>query len=158
MLEASLLTKCYSGIPVVDRVSFVIRPGEILGYLGPNGAGKSTTVKMLTGLLEPSFGQIFFHGQNVRADAQSDDKFTRRARPGVIWVGLFIMAWSYVVIPVLSIHWSFLKPVEFPAMFWETWGVIATGVVVTRSADKLFGGAGGSLQLPFGVRADSKGN
>ena len=43
MLEVRLLTKCYSGIPVVDRVSFIIRPGEILGYLGPNGAGKSNT-------------------------------------------------------------------------------------------------------------------
>jgi len=37
MLEVRLLTKRYSGIPVVDAVSFSIRPGEILGYLGPNG-------------------------------------------------------------------------------------------------------------------------
>jgi len=65
MLEARLLTKNYSGIPVVNRVSFVIRPGEILGYLGPNGAGKSTTVKMLTGLLEPTSGHIEYHGQDV---------------------------------------------------------------------------------------------
>ncbi len=63
MLEVRLLTKCYSGIPVVDRLSFVIRPGEILGLLGPNGAGKSTTVKMLTGLVEPTSGEIRFHGQ-----------------------------------------------------------------------------------------------
>jgi ABC-2 type transport system ATP-binding protein len=68
MLEVRALTKTYAGIDVVDSVSFTIQPGEILGYLGPNGAGKSTTVKMLTGLLEPSFGHIFFHGQNVRAD------------------------------------------------------------------------------------------
>ena len=60
MLEARLLTKRYTGIPVVDHVSFSIQPGEILGYLGPNGAGKSTTVKMLTGLIEPSAGQILF--------------------------------------------------------------------------------------------------
>ena len=68
MLEARLLTKCYSGIAVVDRVSFVIQPGEILGYLGPNGAGKSTTVKMLTGLIEPSEGQIFYRGRSVYDD------------------------------------------------------------------------------------------
>lgn len=68
MLEARLLTKRYSGIPVVDSVSFIIRPGEILGYLGPNGAGKSTTVKMLTGLLEPTSGHIEFHGQDVLQD------------------------------------------------------------------------------------------
>ena len=66
MLEVRLLTKHYGAVPVVSGVSFTVRPGEILGYLGPNGAGKSTTVKMLTGLLEPTSGHIFFHGQNVR--------------------------------------------------------------------------------------------
>jgi ABC-2 type transport system ATP-binding protein len=71
VLEARLLTKCYSGIPVVDRVSFTIQPGQILGYLGPNGAGKSTTVKMLIGLLEPTSGHIYFHGQDVRHDLKS---------------------------------------------------------------------------------------
>ncbi len=75
MLEARLLTKSYSGIPVVDRVSFVIRPGEILGYLGPNGAGKSTTVKMLTGLLDPTSGSICFDGQDVHQDLKA---FQRR--------------------------------------------------------------------------------
>jgi len=75
MLEVQLLTKRYSGIPVVDAVSFSIRPGEILGYLGPNGAGKSTTVKMLTGLLEPTSGHIAFHGQDVRQDLKA---FQRR--------------------------------------------------------------------------------
>ncbi len=75
MLEVRLLTKRYSGIPVVDAVSFSIRPGEILGYLGPNGAGKSTTVKMLTGLLEPTSGHIAFHGQDVRQDLKA---FQRR--------------------------------------------------------------------------------
>src|SRR5580658_3927137 len=71
MFEVRLLTKRYSGIPVVDGVSFVIQPGEILGYLGPNGAGKSTTVKMLIGLLEPTSGEIRFHGRNVRDDMKA---------------------------------------------------------------------------------------
>ena len=65
MLEARKLSKRYSAIPAVQDVSFSIRPGQILGYLGPNGSGKSTTVKMLTGLIEPSDGEIFFHGENV---------------------------------------------------------------------------------------------
>jgi len=55
MLETRDLTKHYSYITAVKKVSFSIRPGEILGYLGPNGAGKSTTVKMLTGLISPAF-------------------------------------------------------------------------------------------------------
>ena len=65
MLEAVGLTKRYSGIPAVQNVSSNIRRGQILGYLGPNGSGKSTTVKMLTGLIEPSAGQILFDGARV---------------------------------------------------------------------------------------------
>jgi ABC-2 type transport system ATP-binding protein len=68
VLEARSLTKYYNHTPAVKNVSFTIRPGEILGYLGPNGAGKSTTVKMLTGLIEPSDGQIFYCGQTVHDD------------------------------------------------------------------------------------------
>ena len=68
MLEVRNLVKRYNRIPAVDGVSFTIRPGEILGYLGPNGAGKSTTVKVLTGLIDPTAGDILFRGQDVRAD------------------------------------------------------------------------------------------
>jgi len=71
MLEVRGLVKRFSRIAAVDHVSFTIRPGEVLGYLGPNGAGKSTTVKMLTGLIEPSEGEIFFQGRNIRADLPS---------------------------------------------------------------------------------------
>jgi ABC-2 type transport system ATP-binding protein len=68
VLEARALTKCYASFPVVNAVSFTIRPGQILGYLGPNGSGKSTTVKMLTGLLEPTAGELLFNGEGIRAD------------------------------------------------------------------------------------------
>src|ERR1035438_6418987 len=68
MLEARSLTKYYGHTAAVRHVSFTVKPGEILGYLGPNGAGKSTTVKMLTGLIEPSEGQIFYRGRSVYED------------------------------------------------------------------------------------------
>jgi len=55
-------------VPVVNEVSFSIKPSEVTGYLGPNGSGKSTTVKMLTGLVEPSQGEILFDGMDVRRD------------------------------------------------------------------------------------------
>jgi ABC-2 type transport system ATP-binding protein len=71
MLEVRTLTKRYRGIAAVDGVSFSIAPGEVLGYLGANGAGKSTTVKMLTGLVEPSAGEILFNGQNVVDDMKA---------------------------------------------------------------------------------------
>ena len=66
MLEGKSLVKSYSGIPAVNGVSFVIHPGEILGYLGPNGSGKSTTVKMLAGLMEPTSGRVLFRGKDIR--------------------------------------------------------------------------------------------
>ncbi len=68
MLEVHNLIKRFNAIPAVDGVSFTLGPGEVLGYLGPNGSGKTTTVKMLTGLLEPSEGRILFRGQEVRRD------------------------------------------------------------------------------------------
>jgi len=71
MLEAVQLTKRYSSIPAVQDLSFTLRPGQVLGCLGPNGSGKSTTVKMLTGLLEPSRGLVRFDGRNVQEDLTS---------------------------------------------------------------------------------------
>jgi ABC-2 type transport system ATP-binding protein len=68
MLELRGITKKFSIFPVVKDVSFVVRPGEILGYLGPNGAGKTTTIRMLAGLLEPTDGEIFHRGRNIKKD------------------------------------------------------------------------------------------
>jgi len=49
-------------VQAVDRVTFEIQPGEMVGYIGPNGAGKSTTIKMLTGILVPSSGEAMVNG------------------------------------------------------------------------------------------------
>lgn len=57
MLELRHVTKRFTGIPVVDDVSFTARGGEVTGYLGPNGSGKSTTLIMITGLI--AFKQRF---------------------------------------------------------------------------------------------------
>jgi ABC-2 type transport system ATP-binding protein len=65
VLEVQELTKIFGRRTVVDRVSFKVNPGEIVGYLGPNGAGKSTTVKMLVGMLKPTGGHILINGQPV---------------------------------------------------------------------------------------------
>jgi ABC-type multidrug transport system ATPase subunit len=68
MLEVKGLTKRYNSIAAVDDVSFRIDSGKVYGYLGPNGSGKTTTVKMLTGLLEPTRGHIFYRGRDIRED------------------------------------------------------------------------------------------
>jgi ABC-2 type transport system ATP-binding protein len=66
MLEARNLTKYYSAIAAVRDVSFTLTDGAILGLLGPNGSGKSTTVSILTGLLEPSGGRVYFNGMDAQ--------------------------------------------------------------------------------------------
>jgi ABC-2 type transport system ATP-binding protein len=66
MIEVRGLTKRFAGLVAVDNVSFTLASGEVTGYLGPNGSGKSTTVKMLTGLLAPTSGQILFQGRNIK--------------------------------------------------------------------------------------------
>jgi ABC-2 type transport system ATP-binding protein len=68
VFEAKALTKRYSGLVAVDKVSFEIHPGEILGYLGPNGSGKSSTINMVVGLVEASDGSVYLDGVNVAAD------------------------------------------------------------------------------------------
>src|SRR5258705_1371742 len=74
VLEVRGLTKYYRNVPVVDHVTFAVQPGEVTGYLGPNGSGKSTTVKMLTGLLEPTTGQVLLDGKDIRHDLNAYKK------------------------------------------------------------------------------------
>jgi ABC-2 type transport system ATP-binding protein len=68
MLEAKALTKSYSSLPAVTGVTFCLEPGQVLGCLAPMAQGKSTTVKMLTGLLEPTRGKVLFNGEDIRSD------------------------------------------------------------------------------------------
>lgn len=58
-----LFSRDYKIIKAVNDISMEIMPGEICGYLGPNGAGKSTTIKMMTGVLEPTAGEIYVNGK-----------------------------------------------------------------------------------------------
>lgn len=58
----NLFVRDYMTVNAVDRVSFEVKPGEMVGYIGPNGAGKSTSIKMLTGILMPSSGEARVNG------------------------------------------------------------------------------------------------
>jgi ABC-2 type transport system ATP-binding protein len=59
----NLVVRRHKTIRAVDGITFDIYPGELVGYIGPNGAGKSTTIKMLTGLLVPSGGDLVVNGR-----------------------------------------------------------------------------------------------
>jgi ABC-2 type transport system ATP-binding protein len=63
------LTRRFGALVAVEDVTLSVAPGQFFGFLGPNGAGKSTTIKMLTGLLEPSAGTIDILGQRFGAES-----------------------------------------------------------------------------------------
>ena len=67
-IVANNLSRNFSGFTAVDRIDLSVEAGQFFGFLGPNGAGKSTTIKMLTGLLEPSGGTIQILGQDLIAN------------------------------------------------------------------------------------------
>lgn len=75
MIEVTNLNKFFGQRHAVRDVSFSVNRGDVLGFLGPNGAGKTTTMRMITGFLQPSAGQIHILGQNV----QEAPLATRRA-------------------------------------------------------------------------------
>ena len=68
VIEAKNLTMRFGNFTAVDHVNFSIRRGEIFGFLGSNGCGKSTTMKMLTGLLQPTEGEVWLFGKKTNSD------------------------------------------------------------------------------------------
>lgn len=75
-IEVKELTRSYGEQKAIDRISFSVARGEIVGFLGPNGAGKSTTMKILTGCLRPDNGQAFLNGINVSEHPVQAKKIT----------------------------------------------------------------------------------
>ena len=78
VLKTENLKKSYSGKTVVDEVNINLKKGEIVGLLGPNGAGKTTTFYMITGMIRPSSGKIFFDDNNI-----TSTPMYQRARMGI---------------------------------------------------------------------------
>jgi lipopolysaccharide export system ATP-binding protein len=78
ILKTENLKKSFSGKTVVDEVNINLKQGEIVGLLGPNGAGKTTTFYMITGMIRPSSGKIFFDDNNI-----TNAPMYQRARMGI---------------------------------------------------------------------------
>ena len=78
LLETVHLVKRYGGRAVVDRVSFAVGRGEIVGLLGRNGAGKTTSFRMTIGMVTPDAGRVIFDGQDV-----TKEPMFRRAQRGM---------------------------------------------------------------------------
>lgn len=90
LIKASNLKKHYKKVKAVDDIDIEVREGEILGILGPNGAGKSTTISMLSSLIKPDDGAIYFRGADITKD------------PGVIRKTLGIVPQDVALYPDLS--------------------------------------------------------
>ena len=65
VIQVNHLSKDFGEVKAVDQVNFFVKPDEIFGFLGPNGAGKTTTIRMMTGVLRPSSGNIQIYGKDV---------------------------------------------------------------------------------------------
>ena len=78
VLKTENLKKSYSEKTVVDEININLKKGEIVGLLGPNGAGKTTTFYMITGMIRPSSGKIFFDDNNI-----TSTPMYQRARMGI---------------------------------------------------------------------------
>ncbi len=66
ILEAKELSKSFGSFQAVSDLSFAVEEGDVYGFLGQNGAGKSTTIRMLTGLIKPSWGNIYIKGEEFK--------------------------------------------------------------------------------------------
>lgn len=64
-MEVREVSKQFGGLVAVNRMSFYVRAGEVVGLIGPNGAGKSTMFNLITGVLRPTSGQIYFGGERI---------------------------------------------------------------------------------------------
>ena len=69
MIDVQNLTKYYGTKLALDKISFTVRKGEVLGFLGPNGAGKSTAMKIITCYLSPTEGSVKVDGLDVVNDS-----------------------------------------------------------------------------------------
>src|SRR4051812_30874943 len=68
MIEVQNLSKAFGAKQAVNDISFTVQRGEVLGFLGPNGAGKSTTMRMITGFIPPTAGDVVVGGFNIEQD------------------------------------------------------------------------------------------
>jgi branched-chain amino acid transport system ATP-binding protein len=69
LFETKNLSKHFSGLVAVDKLSMYVNEGEIMGLIGPNGAGKSTVFNLITGVLRPSEGTVTFQGKDITGES-----------------------------------------------------------------------------------------
>ncbi len=108
----NLFSNDYEEVKAVDRISFDIAPGELVGYIGPNGAGKSTTIKMLTGILHPTGGELVVDGLVPQKERVRNSK-----KIGVVFGQRIQMMWD---IPPLDSYELMRKMYAIPRAAYDS--------------------------------------
>src|SRR6266567_3081915 len=117
LLKMEHITKAFSGVTVLDDVSFDVRPSEVHALIGENGAGKSTLMKIATGAYQADYGQLIWKGQSVEI------KTPHQAHQ----LGINIVHQELMLVPQLSVGENvFLgrHPVVRGIPRWVKWGDI----------------------------------
>ena len=74
MIKVNNLSKNYDDVKAVKSISFELQDGQVVGFLGANGAGKSTTLKIMTGYISPSSGNVYYGNRNIQDDTSDIQK------------------------------------------------------------------------------------
>ena len=134
ILKITDLTKEYQTLKAVDRISFSVEPGEIIGLLGPNGAGKTTTINMILGILEPTGGTIEIFGKNAwqhRAEVNTNVNFAAvyaHLPPNLtVWQNLYVFGLLYAVKDLKSRIVTLMKEFDLEKFSGTKAGLLSSG-------------------------------
>ncbi|MCC6953742.1 MAG: ATP-binding cassette domain-containing protein [Deltaproteobacteria bacterium] len=116
-----LFQRDYRDLQAVDSISFTVKPGELIGYIGPNGAGKSTSIKMLTGILKPTSGEMKVLGFDPFLQRK---EYTRHI--GVVFGQRTQLWWDIAVIESLKLlgHIYQVAPADFSKRLENLTGIL----------------------------------
>lgn len=101
----------YENVRAVDNIAFSIEEGEAVGYIGPNGSGKSTTIKMLTGILTPTQGNIYVNNR-----IPTKERIKNNREIGVVTGNRSLLFWD---VPVIESFNLLQKMYEIPSHIYE---------------------------------------
>lgn len=145
VIEVKNLTKRYGSITAVDRVSFGVEKGEILGLLGPNGAGKTTTIHLLLGLTEPDEGTIRILGMDLRHHRKEilrrvnfSSAYTALPSNLTVWENLYIFGLLYGVKKPRRRIRELLEMFGIPEIEYQRTGTLSSGQATRLNLCKAF--------------------
>ena len=145
ILEVKDVTMRFGGLVANERVSLSVRPGEIFAVIGPNGAGKTTLFNAITGIYEPTEGEVLFEGRPIRREWGMRDRLKGLA-VGLVSAAVAVLALNASALWQGAIVDRYVYGEAFPwgealdsvprtlreSGFWLTWFAAAVGFAVAR--------------------------